>query len=396
MNTEQLIKYIHAEEQGLLSSRQKTELKAWREQDELNEKDYQKYRQLYCRASELAVYNQIDSNNAWSDFQRKVQNQNFRKRRSLHYVGIAALIVLGLFFSINLNPSLQRLKPEPKTNKLEKMNLGDLTEIIIETNCGKVELEHLEEMKAVEVGGAQFVRSQGQLIYAERKVESAEEYVPELNVLYVPRAKEYALTLVDGTQIKLNAESKLLFPTTFNDKERRICLETGEIFLEVTHNAEKPFIVNVKGIDVLVTGTKFNINAYDNKKSVAVTLVEGGIRVSDANVGEKIFDPIVVAPGEQFNLKLETNEVNLARVDVDAHTAWVRGEYCFENERLEDIMMVLARWYNYEIIFENIECKSMLYRGCLHKGDDIHTFLTALENLEGVRCEVNGRQLILK
>jgi len=63
----------------------------------------------------------------------------------------------------------------------------------------------------------------------------------------------------------LNAASSIRFPTAFTGNERRVEI-TGEVYFEVTHDAAKPFHVNVKGMAVQVLGTHFNINAIVMKR----------------------------------------------------------------------------------------------------------------------------------
>ena len=52
------------------------------------------------------------------------------------------------------------------------------------------------------------------------------------NTLYVPAGQRARLTLEDGTNVWLNAQSMLIYPSHFADKERRVNL-TGEAFFDV-------------------------------------------------------------------------------------------------------------------------------------------------------------------
>ena len=69
------------------------------------------------------------------------------------------------------------------------------------------------------------------------KNEKKEE---RFHVISVPRGGEYCLKLSDGTIVYLNAESKLSYPVTFSETERKVHL-VGEAFFDVQKDTTKPF-----------------------------------------------------------------------------------------------------------------------------------------------------------
>jgi ferric-dicitrate binding protein FerR (iron transport regulator) len=86
------------------------------------------------------------------------------------------------------------------------------------------------------------------------------------NSLATPRAGQYQVTLPDGTRAWLNAASSIEYPTSFGPKERRVRIK-GEVYFEVSHNKNKPFIAETEGQEIQVLGTHFNVNAYQNNPS---------------------------------------------------------------------------------------------------------------------------------
>ncbi|MBN9297659.1 MAG: FecR domain-containing protein [Filimonas sp.] len=80
-------------------------------------------------------------------------------------------------------------------------------------------------------------------------------------------------TLPDASVIVLNKNSKLSYPSRFDDKKRYVSLE-GEAFFQVTPNKEVPFVIGVNDITVRVVGTSFNIRSVGGKTEV---IVETGI-----------------------------------------------------------------------------------------------------------------------
>ena len=127
-----------------------------------------------------------------------------------------------------------------------------------------------------------------------------------VHTVVVPEGKDMKLTLSDGTEVWLNANSRLAYPTVFNGRERKVELQ-GEAYFKVAHDARHPFIVDAGGMQTRVLGTEFNVDASDAKRP-HVTLVQGSVKVSKANIE------------------------------------------LFDNASLRDILMHMGSWYNVNVV----------------------------------------------
>lgn len=165
--------------------------------------------------------------------------------------------------------------------------------------------------------------------------------------LSTPRGKDCKVTLPDGSQVWLNADSKISFPEQFIGKERNVRVE-GEAFFQVTKDAKHPFVVTTDFFTTTVHGTTFNVNAYSTK-TASVTLVTGSVAVKTANGKETI-----MTPGQMTVCDAQGN-THVSEVDTYPLIQWKDGFFYFNNERLVDIMMELGRWYNVSIVFEHEE-----------------------------------------
>ena len=79
--------------------------------------------------------------------------------------------------------------------------------------------------------------------------------------LEIPKGGEYRLQLADGSRIWLNSESSLRYPVKFGLHRREIFL-SGEIYLEVVPDTQRPFIVHTANRTIKVLGTRFNVRNY--------------------------------------------------------------------------------------------------------------------------------------
>ena len=95
--------------------------------------------------------------------------------------------------------------------------------------------------------------------------------------LEIPKGGEYRLQLADGSRIWLNSESSLRYPVKFGLHRREIFL-SGEIYLEVVPDTQRPFIVHTANRTIKVLGTRFNVRNYPTDSLWSTTLVEGKIQ----------------------------------------------------------------------------------------------------------------------
>ena len=179
------------------------------------------------------------------------------------------------------------------------------------------------------------------------------------NELIIPKGGEYQVVLADGTKVWLNSASRLIYPQSFMGKERRVVL-SGEAFFDVTHDAERPFVVETSRMNVKVLGTRFNVNDYDDNEEVSTTLVNGSVEIISGD--QQAFR---LVPGEQAYGK--ENELEKREVNVRLYTSWIDGKFLFNNTELEEIAKQISRWYDVEIFFSSESVKKVRFTGAIVK-----------------------------
>lgn len=215
------------------------------------------------------------------------------------------------------------------------------------------------------------------------------------NYLTIPRGGQFAITLSDGTKVWLNSETKLKFPVNFAEgKSREVELVYGEAYFDVspsTAHKGAGFTVHQKNQEIHVIGTEFNIKAYNDDSNIATTLVEGKVEMQFANVKQKLI------PNQRADFDLKTKKVKIAKVDVYSEICWKDGIFSFEDKPLDEIMRVLSRWYDIQVVFENESIKKEQFNGVLIKDRNIDEILRSIKN-SGIikKYEFKNKILILK
>lgn len=272
-----------------------------------------------------------------------------------------------------------------------KIETGASRAILTLENGNQISLEKDKKYQTEKVNG-----DGKELLYTQAKEADSEPENIKYNYLKIPRGGEYSLVLSDGTKIRLNSDSKLKYPTRFiSGKARNVELIYGEAYFEVSpstkHNGAT-FNVFSKGQNVNVLGTKFNVRAYNEDDVVTTILVEGKVMVQKGNVKKTL------KPNQQSKINQESDLIIIYEVDVSKEISWVNGLFTFEEESLDEMMIVLARWYAAEIIFEDVNQKQLVFTGVLERTKSIEDILKIIkETSEGeITFEINENKIIIK
>ncbi|MDD2595926.1 MAG: FecR domain-containing protein [Bacteroidales bacterium] len=218
-----------------------------------------------------------------------------------------------------------------------------------------------------------------------KKVSSAQNYIK------TPVGKDYKVVLGDGTIIQLNSDSYLSFPSEFEHNERRVKLQ-GEAFFSVSKSAEWPFIVETDNIAVRVTGTCFDVKAYENDENVYATLVNGSVKVIPKGIEQLAVE---LAPSEQYSLNTKNNKQYISQVDPSISIAWTREVFAFRNQSLSEVMKDMSRWFNVKYRFMDNQASNVRISGNIEKNKGIDAIMDMIANLNKVSIKVeNGEYKI--
>lgn len=207
-----------------------------------------------------------------------------------------------------------------------------------------------------------------------------------LNTISTAKGEQYAIQLTDGTNIWLNADSKISFSLPFGLDSRHVKIE-GQAYFEVAKDSTKPFIVETKNGSVRVLGTHFDVNSYKDEETEKITLLEGKILYSYINTHQKK-DSSLILPGQQIIYRANQISITNMKNYKDA-IAWKDGYFAFDNTDLISVMKQLSRWYDIDVIYRTPFANQNFF-GYLKKGEHLSFVLNILEK-SGVRFTVTGK-----
>lgn len=361
---------------GKSTSVEDEQVDEWLHEDTRNQDYYQKAKYYFDNyySGEEEIH-QVDTKKAWNDFLVYTKrSRNSKWKRYLQYAaGVAVLVGVGVALLLLVG----KLEKSAMIVQNQVITPGKVKALLVFQSGSQVSL----------TDSTAFEQVVGQYTMEDTDEETKMEY----NTIIVPRGGEYSLALADGTRIKMNSDSKLIFPHKFNGKERRVRLE-GEALFDVEKDSEHPFIVETAKGDVHVLGTLFNINVYPDEDIVQTTLVEGRVVFK----GKGMLQNVELFPGEQVTYNMKSGESHVEEVNTKVYVGWAEGKWLIEGKRLEDIMKQLSRWYDVEVFYKNPEAKELVFTGDLEKYDDCEVVLNIISMTTNVMFTIRDRAIIVQ
>jgi len=217
----------------------------------------------------------------------------------------------------------------------------------------------------------------------------------ELNKVVVPYGQRHKVKLSDGTEVQLNAGSKLVFPATFSGSSREVYL-VGQGYFDVTHNEKVPFIVKTEHVDITVLGTEFGVSAYSDENVASAILVEGKVTVSqkDKMLGN---DKFILSPGQGCFYDLHKQTSRVQDVNTYSYISWKDGLFQFDDMTLLSIVKRVKKYYNQSILIEGDELATTIVSGKLVLSNDFESVMKLLsKTIEGTYIKTEDNIYVLK
>ena len=207
-------------------------------------------------------------------------------------------------------------------------------------------------------------------------------------------------TLEDGSVIEINRGAEV--EVAYTASERWVYLLKGEVNFDVEKDSERPFIVNVAGVDVWAVGTIFSVRLLEDAVDIIVT--EGKVQVKPTVsefVPEQHFAAAFLEIGQRakVNLRAETPVVEVTSIDkteIEEVHRWqprlldydqiLLGEIVEEFNSSNPIQVTLS-----DPSLESISLSSSFW------SDNVEGFVRLMESSFGMEAEWRGsREIVLR
>lgn len=220
------------------------------------------------------------------------------------------------------------------------------------------------------------------------------------NTVSTKKGSKSKIQLPDGTEVWLNADSKITYNEKFQGNIREVQL-SGEAFFDVVRDESRPFIIHTDVIDVKVLGTAFNVRSYADEKNTETSLIRGLVEVTLRSNPDKKFtlkpnDKLIVkndkgaddaqpagsGPSHDTRQPLLTTimgKIKFTENESSAlETLWVSNKLAFDKEPLADIAGKIERWYDVKVKITGKELKEGEYSG-VFENESLEQVMEALQ-----------------
>ena len=377
---------------GSLTPEEAEDLRIWREADTVNEQLFQKTIQTEFLEGEWLKRQSVNYERPLADMQRRIAQGNTKpiahKAKLWPLMRVAAtaalVIAMGVLTYLYFNQS--------STNEMAVIKAGEMkaTLQVLSSDETSAPLPVLPCKEGAVTTSDLLADYQSQV--SSYRTNSTAKHTPSSLSLTTPRGGEFRVTLEDGTEVWLNAQSRLIYPETFSQDERRVSVE-GEAYFRVARDEHKPFIVETDGQLIQVLGTEFNVHSYAEDKTVETTLVKGSIAMKPADTGDA---HLVLTPGHQAIFDKSAHDINVRSVNTEVVTSWREGKFVFENQTLEQLMLTLSRWYDFTYEFADVQAASTVFMGRIPRYADFDDVIAILESSGGLKVSVKGSNVIVR
>ena len=370
---------------GDITEEERQELEDWCEEAPRNRKLFEQICQEDLFSKERYVYEKINDTKAFSVFEKRVRKVSSRSIGNWWKYAAVLLFPILVVGSWKLMHETEQVSIV--ASSVAPIQPGCSQAVLVLDDGRKVFLKEEEEGVISEDKEITVTGEKDRLVYTSSEGKNVDEI--RFNELEVPRGGEYKVRLADGTLVYLNSATRMKYPVKFDEKERKVYL-SGEAYFEVAKDPERPFFVEMEGVEVRVYGTSFNVNTHQ-EGNIQTVLVKGSIGVKVLSSGmESVIRPGQMAEFKQGNAKVDVKDVNVA-----VYTDWKDGIFRFENQRLEDILAVLSNWYDMNVFYQTVSVKELHFSGYMERYKDVSVILEAITLSTGVTFSIQGKTIIV-
>ena len=338
---------IVAELTGKIDDSGRRELENWKHETPEHLRLYDLYQSTDFVARKFEFIKEYSAIEAYQEFAGRVVQAKRRKRTWALYRYVAAILLFVLGGSYYFFHDVK----DESISFVQKIQPGSYKAILTEPDGTKIDISDTTFLA---------------FIQKEAISRKSEDEVTEVlyHTITIPRGGEYDLLLSDGSRLRMNSESEVRVPVTFEKGQREVFMK-GEIYFDIVRD-------------------------YQDEDFLETTLVDGKVAF------ERKGDCSYLKPGEQLRLNKKNGKTTVEAVDVLLYCSWKDGRFAFEKQRLEEIMNTIARWYNIEVFYESSSVKDILFTGNIKRYSDLDQVVNMLKLINKIDIDIKDRNVFVR
>jgi transmembrane sensor len=176
--------------------------------------------------------------------------------------------------------------------------------------------------------------------------------------------------LPDGSEVMLNANTTVTLGNGWKEGDDREVWLKGEAFFHVKKTAQKNrFIVHTDQLDVIVTGTQFNVRTTGDKTSVLLT--EGSVTIKTSSGQE-----LLMQPGDF--VEIQNNKAEKKTTNQETILAWRDNKLNFDKTPMREVAIMINTHYGVTVNLADDSIAEKTITGMM-PNNNLEDLLNALE-----------------
>lgn len=345
--------------------------------DRLVQQEWTRLREKTEKAEEAGLLRNKDADSAWNQIKPAIRPRNNIRRITTIAAAVAAcfaaFIAVRHFRAAGTDTSAGQFFAENSTQ------IAGNDSILMQNEDGSLLNLSAVIGHQLEADNTRMTVTDSSITLSNNRAEKG-----QWSTLLVPAAMNYKITLTDGTEVWLNANTRLRFPQSFAGLKHRDIYVDGEAYFKVAPDKQQPFIVHTAQTDIKVLGTQFNVNTYDTT-GIKTALIEGSVSTTAAG-GSLLLNPgqQTVYSGERFTT---------GSFDATTTLSWMQGIYYFEEVPLYTLTDIISRWFKMKVAFHTPGLQDKIFSGMLSKKQPLSAFLENLELSDNIHSVVKDNTI---
>ncbi|SMC89703.1 FecR family protein [Pedobacter nyackensis] len=196
------------------------------------------------------------------------------------------------------------------------------------------------------------------------------------------------ITLSDGTVAILYPGSKLTISDDYNEDDRKVAI-TGQVYLKIFKDKQKPFVAYSRHSATTAIGTAFYVRDFEGSKVSSVLLINGKVKVDKpAHHIAEFLEPGTSLIIDNNTLKSEKRTIDKIELEELANRKLV-----FRNEVMESIVYKLELFYGVEIDLSTCKCQFKNITGD-YSEQSLTTILNTISFINQVNWTIREHRIV--
>ncbi|MEM0912451.1 MAG: FecR domain-containing protein [Pseudomonadota bacterium] len=203
------------------------------------------------------------------------------------------------------------------------------------------------------------------------------------------------IQLEDGSILILSADTSI--KATLSDTQRRIELEKGAVFFDVTKDEKRPFVVYADDFIVSVLGTSFEVSRDNDVFRAAVEsgVVDVSFPYYIANKASRANAMLTLDAGQQAFASVASGLKAEQGGSVSAIAQWRKGKISYQGETLNEVIAELNRFSAKPILLDQwIPADSLRLRGTFDTSN-IEAVIRTIASVHSLQADISDNKIVL-